>query len=78
MFKKTGLAAMAAMLAFPSLPVDAASKSKKDVRSTMTEEQKRELRKRGREWCERRYGKHANIISVQILSDGTVRCFISE
>jgi hypothetical protein len=63
-----------------SLPVDtafAAKAAKKDRRSQMTAEQKKDLRKRAREWCIKNYakGNAAVIDRIDILSDGSVRCW---
>jgi hypothetical protein len=50
--------------------------SKPDRRSKMTEAQKKDLRKRGREWCRKNHAKgNAEIISVDIMTDGSIRCW---
>jgi hypothetical protein len=78
MFSKIVLLAAAAAIAIPmSIASEAASKPKKDKRSQMTEEQKKELRRRAREWCIKNYakGNAAEIVRIDIQSDGRVRCW---
>jgi hypothetical protein len=54
----------------------AAASTKKDVRKTMSEKRKAELRKWGREWCIKNYIRGStHILRVEILSDGRVRCW---
>ena len=62
---------------------DAASKKpmqsqQKDVRSGMTEAQKKELRKRGWEWCRQFATGGTYIVRVEILQSGKVRCTLKE
>jgi Ni/Co efflux regulator RcnB len=55
----------------------AAAKKKKDVRSGMSEEQKAKIRKRAWDWCKKNYVGHGQgqVVRVEILSDGRVRCW---
>jgi hypothetical protein len=58
------------------VPFEANAASKPDKRSKMTDAQKKELRKRGREWCRKNHAKgNAEIISIDILSNGSIRCW---
>jgi hypothetical protein len=68
------LAAILAVAGFGA-GADAASK-KPDVRSTMTEEQKKELRRRGLEWCRKNLVHGGGwVVRVEITRDGGVRCW---
>jgi hypothetical protein len=70
------LCAAFTMSAIPDLSF-AAKAPKKDRRSTMTEAQKKDLRRRGREWCLKNYakGNASTIDRVEILTDGSIRCW---
>jgi hypothetical protein len=78
MFKKVVIFAAVAAIALPvSVASEAAPKPKKDKRSQMTAEQKKDLRRRAREWCIKNYarGNAAEIVRIDIQSDGRVRCW---
>ena len=65
--------ALGLIFALP-LTVDALAE---DKRSKMTPAQKKELRKRAREYCLKHYVKGAGYLErVEILSSGQVRCWI--
>lgn len=56
----------------------AAAAAKKTVRDSLSEKQKADMRKRAWEWCRKRYtagGGAAQVMRVEILSDGRVRCW---
>lgn len=54
----------------------AVASTKKDVRKTMREKRKAELRKWGREWCKKKHIRgSAHILRIEVLSDGRVRCW---
>jgi hypothetical protein len=64
-----------------AVPMDAAlaakKKPKKDVRSGMTEAQKKQLRKAGREWCLKQHAKGTVYIErIEIMSNGGIRCWL--
>jgi hypothetical protein len=62
--------------AIPEMSFAAAKVVKKDRRSTMTDAQKQDLRRRGREWCLKNHAKgNSQILSIDILTDGSIRCW---
>jgi hypothetical protein len=59
-----------------SVATESFAASKPDRRSKMTAAQKQELRKKGREWCRKNHAKgNAEILDIQIMSDGGIRCW---
>jgi hypothetical protein len=59
------------------LPMTSASLAGKDARSKMTPAQKKELRKRGREWCMKNHIKgNMQFERIEIMSDGRIRCWM--
>ena len=77
-FKTIFISTICATFAVTALPdmSFAAAKVKKDRRSAMTDAQKTELRRRGREWCLKNYAKgNGEILSIDILTDGSIRCW---
>lgn len=56
--------------------MDAPNPEAKSVRKALTEAQKADLRKKGREWCMKNYIRGgAFIVRIEIMSDGRVRCW---
>ena len=66
----------ASLIAGVTVSVDAAAKNK-DARASLTQEQKAAIRARARAQCAKKYalGNMADVIRVEILSDGSVRCW---
>ncbi|MGQ0484831.1 MAG: hypothetical protein ACT4SY_05700 [Hyphomicrobiales bacterium] len=59
------------------LAVSADAAAKKDVRANLTQQQKAEIRAKARAYCVKRYASGAaEVVRVEILSDGRVRCWI--
>ncbi len=52
--------------------------AKKNVRETMTAEQKKAARKRGMEWCRNKFQRdgYTQIEKVMIREDGGITCYI--
>jgi len=48
----------------------------KTARDKMSPEQKKELRRKAYEWCRKKHAPHGDILRVEILSDGSVRCWV--
>jgi hypothetical protein len=72
----SSICAALAVTAIPDMSF-AAKAAKKDKRSMMTDAQKKELRRRGREWCLKNHakGSAATIDRIEILTDGSIRCW---
>ncbi len=66
----------ASFVAGLAVSADAAAKNK-DTRANLTQEQKAAIRARARAQCAKKYalGNMADVIRVEILSDGSVRCW---
>jgi hypothetical protein len=81
-FTRSFAAVLASVFVMDLAAVDvatAANKAKQTVRDRMTAEQKKELRRRAREWCTKKYiHGTAYIDRVQIQSDGRVICYYRE
>ena len=60
-----------------AVSADAAAK-KKEARANLTQEQKAEIRAKARAYCVKTYasGGAAQVVRVEILSNGSVRCWI--
>jgi hypothetical protein len=51
----------------------------KSAKKTLTAAQKTELRKKGREWCEKNHIRGAAfIVRVEVRNDGKVICYLKE
>ena len=60
-------------------PPVADAKSVKTVKKALTEAQKADLRKRGREWCMKKHiHSGTSIAKVEVRSDGRVICYVRE
>jgi len=70
-------AALLAASLMSGLAISADAAGKKDVRSTLTREQKAQIRAKAKAYCAKKYtrGSIADVIRVEILSDGRVRCW---
>ena len=66
----------ASLVAGLAVAADAAAKNK-DTRANVTQEQKAAIRARTRAQCAKKYalGNMADVVRVEILSDGRVRCW---
>ena len=74
--RKLALYAMIGLIgALPAFTALAASKNKRD---SLTPEQKKELRKRGMEWCRNTFRKdgYTHIERVVIREDGRIVCYL--
>jgi hypothetical protein len=73
-----GLVASAFIFGSVGPPV-ADAKTVKTVKKSLTEAQKAELRKRGREWCMKKHiHSGTSIAKVEVRSDGRVICYVRE
>jgi hypothetical protein len=69
-------AAVTVSLMMPSATFAATAK-KKDVRATMSAEKKKELRRKAREWCARKFRDGSNYVDrVEIRRDGSIMCYV--
>ncbi len=68
----------ASMMAAFTIHDDAAAASKKNVRDSLSAKQKSELRRKGREWCKKKYASDGQnyIDRVEIRRDGSIMCYI--
>lgn len=74
--KKILVSTICASLAFSIIPKFAFA-AKKDKRSMMSEKQKKDLRVRAREYCNKTYAKGGAFIErIEIQSTGKVICWI--
>jgi hypothetical protein len=68
---------VASALVVGSMGVPAAQA--KEVKRKLTAAQKSELRKRGREWCEKNHIRGgAFVVRVEVRNDGKVVCYMKE
>jgi hypothetical protein len=70
--------ALAAVVAtsFMVADVSFAASKKKNVRDSMSAAQKKELRRKAREWCEKKIRNGSDYIDrIEIKSDGRVICY---
>jgi hypothetical protein len=78
-FKNILIGSICAAFTLTAIPAmsEAAKTAKKDKRSMMTETQKKDVRRRAREYCDKTYAKGGAFVeSVDILSTGKVVCWI--
>jgi hypothetical protein len=74
--KNVLISSICAAFAVTAIP-DISFAAKKDKRSMMSEEQKKNLRKRAREYCNKTYAKGGAFIErIEIQSTGKVICWI--
>jgi hypothetical protein len=75
-FKKIVMTSLCAALALSIIP-EMSFAAKKDKRSTMSEKQKKDLRVRAREYCNKTYAKGGAFVErIEIQSTGKVICWI--
>lgn len=75
-FKKIVVTTLCAALVLSIMP-ELSLAAKKDKRSTMSEKQKKDLRVRAREYCNKTYAKGGAFIErIEIQSTGKVICWI--
>jgi hypothetical protein len=72
------LAVIALCASLPTLTTAEAAKAKKgsNKRDQMSAEQKKELRRKGREWCIKNHAKgNSTIERIEIMENGSIRCW---
>ena len=75
-FKKILIPTLCAALILSFIP-EMSFAAKKDKRSTMSEKQKKDLRVRAREYCNKTYAKGGAFVErIEIQSTGKVICWI--